>query len=132
MFSKKKLLKFKKQAVILNVNSLFSLAVFVGLVWNPTDPISCSPSPKIAEDFIAFHPSALALKQAIRIAKTSSHNHGNYLQMAELLLAHVNKNLVRVLGRLLKLGVLGCGGGHSLVILALLGYVSIVLCAFTR
>jgi hypothetical protein len=55
MFSKKKLLKFKKQAVILNVNSLFSLAVFVGLVWNPTDPISCSPSPKIAEDFIAFH-----------------------------------------------------------------------------
>ncbi|CAK7325773.1 unnamed protein product [Dovyalis caffra] len=168
---------------IVNVNSLFTLAVFVGLAWNPTDPTdtligstdptSCSPNPKIAEDMIAFHVYslssflfssliALALKQAIRIAKTSNHNHGHYLQAAELLLAQVNKNLVRVgmlvsgIGSVcgcvflmlalvnvvqLKLGSLGCGSGHSyaaivplviLVPVALLCYVSVVLYAFTR
>lgn len=165
------------------MNSLFTLAVFIGLAWNPTDPtntligpndpIACSPSPKIAEDLIAFHVYsfssflfssliALALKQAIRVAKTSNHTHGNYLEAAELMLAHVNKSLIRVgmlvsgIGSVcgcvflmlalvnvvqLKLGSLGCGNGHiyaavvPLVILvpvALLVYVSIVLYAFTR
>ena len=168
---------------IVNVNSLFTLAVFIGLAWNPTDPsnsligpndpISCSPSPKIAEDLITFHVYsfssflfssliALALKQAIRVAKTSNHTHGNYLEAAELMLAQVNKSLIRVgmlvsgIGSVcgcvflmlalvnvvqLKLGSLGCGNGHiyaavvPLVILvpvALLVYVSIVLYAFTR
>ncbi|KAF9674660.1 hypothetical protein SADUNF_Sadunf10G0150100 [Salix dunnii] len=163
---------------IINVNSLFTLAVFVGLAWNPADPtntligssdlISCSPSAQTAKDLISFHVYsfsaflfssliALALKQAIRIAKTSDHTHGTYLQAAEHLLAHVNKNLVRVgmlvsgIGSVcgcvflmlalvnvvqLKLGSLGCGSGHSyaaivplviLVPVALLVYVSIVL-----
>ncbi|KAJ6720516.1 hypothetical protein OIU85_023703 [Salix viminalis] len=168
---------------IINVNSLFTLAVFIGLAWNPadptntligpSDPISCSPSPQTAKDLISFHVYsfscflfssliALALKQAIRIAKTSDHNHGTYLQAAEHLIAQVNKNLVRVgmlvsgIGSVcgcvflmlalvnvvqLKLGSLGCGSGHSyaaivplviLVPVALLVYVSIVLYAFTR
>lgn len=163
---------------IVNVNSLFTLAVFIGLAWNPadpattliepTDPTSCSPAPKIAEDLIAFHVYsfssflfsslvALAIKQAIRIAKTSNH----HSHLPEIL-AHVNKNLVRV-GMLVsgvgsvcgcvflmlalvnvvqfKLGTLACGSGHSfaavvpLVILvpaALLIYVCIVVYAFTR
>ncbi|KAL0401287.1 UNVERIFIED_CONTAM: hypothetical protein Slati_4158600 [Sesamum latifolium] len=50
---------------IVNVNSLFTLAVFIGLAWNPTDPSNslidpiqqpgCSPGPKVAEDLVAFH-----------------------------------------------------------------------------
>nr|GMD00481.1 uncharacterized protein LOC109148105 [Ipomoea batatas] len=47
---------------IIHVNSLFSLAVFVGLSWNPRDPNNrltddpkCLPDPKVAEDLVAFH-----------------------------------------------------------------------------
>ncbi|KAL0299227.1 UNVERIFIED_CONTAM: hypothetical protein Sradi_6582500 [Sesamum radiatum] len=75
---------------IVNVNSLFTLAVFIGLAWNPTDPSNslidpiqqpgCSPGPKVAEDLVAFHVYsfscflfsslvALGLKQALRLSR---------------------------------------------------------------
>ncbi|XP_073141604.1 uncharacterized protein [Henckelia pumila] len=77
---------------IVNVNSLFTFAVFIGLAWNPTDPNStlidptqppgCSPSPTTAERLVCFHVYAfscflfsslvaLGLKQAIRLARDS-------------------------------------------------------------
>ncbi|KAJ6408994.1 hypothetical protein OIU84_008648 [Salix udensis] len=49
---------------IVNVNSLFTLALFLGLSWYPTAPnptttlvtdASCAASSSIAEDLIAFH-----------------------------------------------------------------------------
>uniref|UniRef100_A0A2P2PP96 Uncharacterized protein MANES_07G122700 n=1 Tax=Rhizophora mucronata TaxID=61149 RepID=A0A2P2PP96_RHIMU len=96
---------------IVNVNSLFTLAVFVGLAWNPTDPTNnlivdsaCLPGPKVAEDLIAFHVYsfssflfssivALALKQAIRISRVPEYAREFHLPE---FLGHVNKNLVRV------------------------------------
>ncbi|KAL3834005.1 hypothetical protein ACJIZ3_008741 [Penstemon smallii] len=132
---------------IVNVNSLFTLAVFIGLAWNPTDPTNslidstqqpgCSPSPKVAEDLVAFHVYsfscflfsslvAMGLKQAIRMAR-SAHNEGIHWAFD---LAHVNKVILRigyvvsaagsVCGSVflmlalvnvvqIKLGVLGCG-----------------------
>ncbi|KAK8951327.1 hypothetical protein KSP39_PZI004328 [Platanthera zijinensis] len=70
---------------ITNVNSLFTLAVFLGLAWNPYDPgdggVSvgdCAAGPRILEDLVTFHVFsfasflfssliALCLKQAIRL-----------------------------------------------------------------
>ncbi|KAK9998740.1 hypothetical protein SO802_018343 [Lithocarpus litseifolius] len=76
---------------IVNVNSLFTLALFLGLTWYPTtnpksvliDSASCAAGSAIAEDLIAFHVYsfssflfssliALALKQAIKITTTRS------------------------------------------------------------
>ncbi|KAM1579598.1 hypothetical protein ACFXTI_041510 [Malus domestica] len=46
---------------IVNVNSLFSLAVFIALTWNPSDPsnrlieddtTACLPGPLVAEDLV--------------------------------------------------------------------------------
>ncbi|KAJ4836550.1 hypothetical protein Tsubulata_013426 [Turnera subulata] len=173
---------------IINVNSLFTLAVFLGLAWNPADPTStltnpsdpttCPPGPNVAESLIAFHVYsfssflfsslvALALKQAIRIARTSPPSSAAAIHLpyiSESLQAQVNKNLLRVgmlvsgIGSVVgcvclmlalvdvvqfKVGTLGCatGTGHSyaavvplviLVPVALLGYVAVVLYAFTR
>ena len=159
---------------IVNVNSLFTLAVFIGLTWNPNDASenlnsdpSCAPSPAIAKNLVAFHVYsfssflfssliALGLKQAIRLARSSVFHYPVEF------LVHINKTALR-LGMLvsgagsvfgcaflmlalinvvqIKLGTLACGSPHSfaavvplliLVPSALLIYVSVVLCAFTR
>ncbi|XP_065871053.1 uncharacterized protein [Euphorbia lathyris] len=165
---------------IINVNSLFTLAVFLGLAWNPSDPNNsfitdpsspCAASRTIVENIVAFHVYsfssflfssllALALKQALRIAKTS-HFSAHFNHLPEFF-AHVNKDLLRF-GMLIsgigsvcgcvflmlalinvvqfKLGTLACGSGHSYAAIvpllifvpsALLIYVSIVVYAFTR
>nr|POE71494.1 d-inositol 3-phosphate glycosyltransferase [Quercus suber] len=76
---------------IVNVNSLFAFALFLGLTWYPTtdpksvliDSASCAAGSAIAEDLIAFHVYsfssflfssliALTLKQAIKITTTRS------------------------------------------------------------
>ncbi|KAG8380761.1 hypothetical protein BUALT_Bualt06G0049600 [Buddleja alternifolia] len=96
---------------IVNVNSLFTLAVFIGLAWNPTDPNNslidpiqhsgCLPGPKIAENLVAFHVYsfscflfsslvALGLKQATRLA------HYTNRVVWTFDLAHVNKTALRV------------------------------------
>ncbi|XP_052729678.1 uncharacterized protein LOC108327597 isoform X1 [Vigna angularis] len=157
---------------IVNVNSLFTLAVFVGLTWNPNDPENnlnsdpaCAPTAAIAENLIAFHVYsfssflfsslvALALKQAIRLSRTTSFH---YPAAVEHLVAHVNRSSLRV-GMLvsavgsvfgcsflmlalvnvaqIKLGTLACGSSHTyaavvplliLVPIALLIYASLVL-----
>ncbi|XP_020204738.1 uncharacterized protein LOC109790053 [Cajanus cajan] len=162
---------------IVNVNSLFTLAVFIGLAWNPNDPENnlnsdpaCAPTAAIAENLVAFHVYsfssflfsslvALALKQAVRLSRTTSFH---YPAAVEHIAAHVNRTALRV-GMLvsgagsvagcaflmlalvnvaqLKLGTLACGSSHTyaavvplviLVPLALLIYVSLVLYAFTR
>ncbi|KAL4386430.1 hypothetical protein GQ457_09G030160 [Hibiscus cannabinus] len=101
---------------VVNVNSLFTLAVFIGLTWNPYDSTNilvdpatkCFPSSKTAEDLIKFHVFsfssflfsslvALALKQAIKLSKSHSLNirinfRGN--EFFEHL--DVNKTLLRV------------------------------------
>ncbi|KAI5407521.1 uncharacterized protein LOC127083906 [Lathyrus oleraceus] len=153
---------------ITNVNSLFTLGVFIGLSFNPNDPSNnlnsdpnCIPTAAIAENLVAFHVYsfssflfsslvALALKQAIRLSRTSS------------AVAHINRSALRV-GMLvsgigsasgcaflmlalanvvqIKLGTLACGSPHALaavvplfifVPIALLVYVTVVVYAFTR
>ena len=77
---------------IVNVNSLFTLGVFVGLAWNPTDPggslasSECAAGNAIAEDMVAFHVFsfsaflfsslvALCLKQAVRLVRRKNGVH---------------------------------------------------------
>ncbi|XP_057434067.1 uncharacterized protein LOC130726780 [Lotus japonicus] len=156
---------------IVNVNSLFTLAVFIGLTWNPHDPENnlnsdpaCAPTAAIAENLVAFHVYsfssflfssliALALKQAIRLTRTSAYTPA---------VAHVNRSCLRLVmvvsgagsvsGCLflmlalvnvvqIKLGTLACGSSHAFaaivplfifVPIALLIYVSVVFYAFTR
>ncbi|CAN0837746.1 hypothetical protein LINGRAHAP2_LOCUS1889 [Linum grandiflorum] len=113
---------------IVNVNSLFTVAVFIGLAWNPldrsdtliTDP-ACTASRSVAEDLISFHVYsfscflfsslvALALKQAIRISRnpaghSSIDNAIAHFHLPEFL-GQVNKNLLRI-------GMLVSGIGSS-------------------
>ncbi|XP_047956049.1 uncharacterized protein LOC125201829 [Salvia hispanica] len=165
---------------IVNVNSLFTLAVFIGLAWNPTDPSNslvdpaagCPASPRVAEDLVAFHVYsfscflfsslvALGLKQATRLVRPGPHHH-EHRHFWDLDLARVNKTALRVgyavsaVGSVagsvflmlalvnvvqIKLGLLGCGGGHAyaavvplvtFVPAGLLIYVGFVFYAFTR
>ncbi|XP_027337663.1 uncharacterized protein LOC113851396 [Abrus precatorius] len=164
---------------IVNVNSLFTLAVFIGLTWNPNDPQnslntdpSCAPTSTIAQNLVAFHVYsfssflfssliALALKQAIRLSRSSSSSF-HYPHAVEFLAVYINRTALRV-GMLvsgagsvagcgflmlalvnvaqIKLGTLACGSSHTLaavvpllilVPIALLIYVFVVLYAFTR
>ncbi|EXC19358.1 hypothetical protein L484_010373 [Morus notabilis] len=126
---------------IVNVNSLFTLAVFIGLTWNPKDPTnslidadadaSCTPGPSVAEDLVAFHVYsfssflfsslvAVGLKQAIRIWR-SPHCHpgagGGFL-------CRINKNFLRV-GMLVS-GI-GSVAGCAFLMLALINVVQIKL-----
>ncbi|AES71058.1 hypothetical protein MtrunA17_Chr3g0112711 [Medicago truncatula] len=153
---------------ITNVNSLFTLGVFIGLSFNPNDPSntlntnpSCIPTTAIAENLVAFHVYsfssflfssliALALKQTIRLSRTSSHvahvngsvlrvgmlvsGIGSVLGCAFLMLALVN--VVQI-----KLGTVACGSQHALaaivplfvfVPISLCVYVTVVVYAFTR
>ncbi|KAG2730417.1 hypothetical protein I3843_01G285000 [Carya illinoinensis] len=121
---------------IVNVNSVFTLAVLIGLAWNPTDPNnnlisepSCNPGPSVAEDLVAFHVYsfssflfssliALGLKQAIRITKSPA-----YHPPVEFL-AHINRSLLRVGMLVSGVGsVFGCG----FLMLALVNVVQIKL-----
>ncbi|OMO61975.1 hypothetical protein CCACVL1_23108 [Corchorus capsularis] len=75
---------------IINVNSLFAFALFLGLAWYPiptliddaSSPASCAAGNDVAENLIAFHVYsfssflfssliATAIKQAIKISKDS-------------------------------------------------------------
>ncbi|KAG8660176.1 uncharacterized protein LOC110609482 [Manihot esculenta] len=114
---------------IVNVNSLFTLALFLGLAWYPapdpsitlvTDP-SCAASSSIAEDLIAFHVYsfssflfssliALALKQAIKIADKNDNNIVSFEEVGSASLVHVNLAALRVGTLISGFGsVFGCG-----------------------
>ncbi|PQP92597.1 uncharacterized protein Pyn_24056 [Prunus yedoensis var. nudiflora] len=103
---------------IVNVNSLFTLAVFIGLTWDPNDPnntlievnglTNCRPGLSVAENLVAFHVYsfssflfsslvAVALKQAIRITRTPSY--------------HPAEHLARVNSSALRVGMLVSGAG---------------------
>lgn len=122
---------------IVNVNSLFTLAVFIGLAWNPNDPdnrlntdLDCQASKKVAADLVSFHVYsfssflfssliALCLKQAIRLARTA-----HYRTVLTLDLAHVNRTAVRV-GYLVSAA--GSVSGCVFLMLALINVVQIKL-----
>ncbi|KAF5800037.1 hypothetical protein HanXRQr2_Chr07g0311461 [Helianthus annuus] len=112
---------------IVNVNSLFTLAVFIGLAWSPTDPNNslvtdptCVAGPSIAENLVCFHVYsfssflfsslvALSLKQAIRISKTTSCEPRRVL-MFTFDMCHINKNVLRTGYLVSAVGsVCGCG-----------------------
>ncbi|PON56524.1 maternal effect embryo arrest [Parasponia andersonii] len=120
---------------IVNVNSLFTLAVFLGLTWNPTDPNnslidnpSCNPGPKVAEDLIAFHVYsfssflfssliAVGLKQGIRICRSPAYHPAGFL-------CRINRSVLRVGMLVSGVGsVCGCG----FLMLALINVVQIKL-----
>ncbi|XWS74890.1 hypothetical protein CRYUN_Cryun01aG0037200 [Craigia yunnanensis] len=104
---------------VVNVNSLFTLAVFIDLTWNPYDSSNtlvnpgsrCFPNSKIAEDLIKFHVYsfssfllsslvALALKQAIKMSKSHAFNiHISFRGSEFLEHVDVNKTLLLVLDR---------------------------------
>ncbi|XP_030451026.1 uncharacterized protein LOC115673101 [Syzygium oleosum] len=120
---------------VVNVNSIFTLAVFVGLAWNPWDPNNtlntdprCAPGASVKRDLVAFHVYsfssflfsslvALTLKQAIRITRSPSYH------PAELI-ARINRNLLRV--GMLASGV-GSVCGSVFLMLALVNVVQIKL-----
>ncbi|KAL4610697.1 hypothetical protein ACB092_08G069200 [Castanea dentata] len=110
---------------IVNVNSLFTLALFLGLTWYPTtdpkseliDSASCAAGSAIAEDLIAFHVYsfssflfsslvALALKQTIKITTTRS----SEIRSNAMAMGHLNTATLRA-GMLVSAtgSVFGCG-----------------------
>lgn len=121
---------------IINVNSLFTLAVFIGLTWNPSDPNNslvddqnCIADRKVAENLISFHVYsfssflfsslvALGLKQAIRIAKSN----GGVVR--EIMMGRVNATVLRV-GMLVS--AVGSACGCVFLMLALVNVVQIKL-----
>ncbi|KAH6762721.1 maternal effect embryo arrest 60 [Perilla frutescens var. hirtella] len=128
---------------IVNVNSLFTLAVFIGLTWNPTDPSNslidstqpsaCSPGPNVAEDLVAFHVYsfscflfsslvALGLKQATRLARGSHHDEHRVFWAFDL--AHANRTALRV-GYVVS--AVGSVCGSVFLMLALVNVVQIKL-----
>ncbi|KAK3028605.1 hypothetical protein RJ639_039948 [Escallonia herrerae] len=124
---------------IVNVNSLFTLAVFVGLAWKPTDPANslvddpnCQAGSSIAEDLIAFHVYsfscflfssliALGLKQAIRIARNSTEAHRTLFTLD---MCHINRTALRF-GYLVSAAGSVCGCGF--LMMALVNVVQIKL-----
>ncbi|KAL6980611.1 hypothetical protein U1Q18_022251, partial [Sarracenia purpurea var. burkii] len=130
---------------IVNVNSIFTLAVFLGLAWNPTDSTStlvtdpnCAATPKIAEDLVAFHVYsfssflfsslvAMGLKQATRIARSAPYPlrtfHINHNDLT-LDLAYINKSILRV-GYMVS--AVGSVSGCVFLMLALVNVVQIKL-----
>ncbi|CAN1150622.1 hypothetical protein LINPERPRIM_LOCUS18103 [Linum perenne] len=105
---------------IVNVNSLFTLALFLGLAQPLStssalvSDLSCLPAPSAAEDFVVFHVYAfasflfssliaLALKQAITLSdKTTA--------AATTTMVHVNLKALRVGTLVSGLGsIMGCG-----------------------
>ncbi|KAH7855179.1 hypothetical protein Vadar_022170 [Vaccinium darrowii] len=128
---------------IVNVNSLFTLAVFIGLSWNPADPTNglidgtnpkCVARSQVAEDLVSFHVYsfssflfsslvALALKQAIR-GSWAHFPRTLHLSDYTFDLALVNKNLLRV-GYLVSAA--GSVSGCVFLMLALVNVVQIKL-----
>ena len=123
---------------IVNVNSLFTLAVFLGLTWNPSDPnnslnldSTCTPGPSVGENLVAFHVYsfssflfssliALALKQAVRITRTPSYHPNEFFR--------INKSILRV-GMLVSAVGSFCGCGF--LMMALVNVVQIKLGTFS-
>ncbi|XP_010423404.1 PREDICTED: uncharacterized protein LOC104768788 [Camelina sativa] len=124
---------------IVNVNSLFTLAVFIGLAWNPTDPNNslvtdpnCVPTTRMAENLVAFHVYsfasflfssliALGLKQAMRLNIASSFH---FSARIDPVVYYVNKTALRFGMVISGLGsVCGCG----FLMLALINVVQIKL-----
>lgn len=121
---------------ITNVNSLFTLAVFIGLAWNPSDPTAapsaCSASPSTAESMVSLHVYsfssflfssliALCLKQAIRILRPPHGPRALRVNRAALRAGILASAVGSVAGCgflmmalvdvvQIKLGRLGCGG----------------------
>ncbi|XP_015575519.1 uncharacterized protein LOC107261364 [Ricinus communis] len=114
---------------IVNVNSLFTFALFLGLAWYPAagpattliaEP-SCAASSAIAEDMISFHVYsfssflfsslvALALKQAIRIADKDDDFVISVAEVGSASLVHANMVALRVGTLVSGFGsVFGCG-----------------------
>ncbi|XP_058099461.1 uncharacterized protein LOC131243860 [Magnolia sinica] len=134
---------------IVNVNSLFTLAVFLGLAWNPTDLAntliadpSCVPSRSTAENLVSFHVYsfssflfssllALALKQVIRLsdrpASPSSHHHNQnniFAARFSTIKPYVNRTLLRVV---LLVTAVGSVSGCVFLMLALVNLVQVKL-----
>ncbi|KAL4188565.1 hypothetical protein AMTRI_Chr08g160970 [Amborella trichopoda] len=122
---------------IINVNSLFTLAVFIGLAWNPYDPsnslvedTNCYASPKVIQNLISFHVLsfssflfssliAQALKQAIRLSSAPNMEFGKIFVRA-----HVHRTMLRVGIMVSAAGSLfGCG----FLMLALVNVVQVKL-----
>ncbi|KAJ0984056.1 hypothetical protein J5N97_002412 [Dioscorea zingiberensis] len=99
---------------IVNVNSLFTFAVFLGLAWNPTDASATLASPEciagshVEEGLVSFHVYAFSsflfsslvaqcLKQAIRLARPR-HN-------------ALSARAVRVNRKVLRAGIMACAVG---------------------
>ncbi|KAG0462394.1 hypothetical protein HPP92_020870 [Vanilla planifolia] len=65
---------------IMNVKSLFTLAVFLGLAWNPYDPGDggvaigdCAAGPRVLEDLVSFHVfSSLLSRSLVSLRSVSS------------------------------------------------------------
>ncbi|CAN6442910.1 unnamed protein product [Victoria cruziana] len=129
---------------IINVNSLFTLAVFVGLAWNPRDPsfslvddTDCLASRSVAEGLISFHVFSFAsflfssvvaqgLKQAIRLTEdhhVSAPRHHRHHEAGGIL-AHVNKTVLRA-GMLIC--AVGSVSGCLFLMLALIDLVQVKL-----
>lgn len=129
---------------IVNVNSLFTLAVFIGLAWNPTDlsnslvsDQTCAATPKMAEDLVTFHVYsfgsflfssliALGLKQAMRTSHISSNQYPRAIHVRDLTLdlALINRSALRV-GYLVS--AVGSVSGCICLMLALINVVQIKL-----
>lgn len=119
---------------IVNVNSLFTIGVFMGLAWNLGDPnntlvtsTTCAASSDMVEDFVKFHVFsfssflfssliALGLKQAIR----SSEDGDVGVEMHSV--AHVN---LKVLQSGILASALGSISGCVFLTLALVDFVQI-------
>ncbi|XP_010905391.1 uncharacterized protein [Elaeis guineensis] len=127
---------------IINVNSLFTLAVFVGLAWNPSDPSGgtlassdCAAGNRVAENVVSFHVFAFAsflfsslvalcLKQAIRLVHPPGSSRAARVNRALLRAGILASAVGSVFGCgflmlalvnvvQVKLGRLGCGGSAS-------------------
>ncbi|KAI3682463.1 hypothetical protein L1987_82461 [Smallanthus sonchifolius] len=105
---------------IVNVNSLFTLGLFLGLAVNPSDPnytlvdssdMSCLTTSSVAENLVAFHVYsfssflfssliAFGLKQAIRSVKDGD----TRVEVSDGTIAHVNL-------RVLRAGILASAAG---------------------
>ncbi|XP_031487332.1 uncharacterized protein LOC116255601 [Nymphaea colorata] len=129
---------------IINVNSLFTLAVFVGLAWNPTDRSfslvddpDCLASRSVAEGLVSFHVFSFAsflfssvvaqgLKQAIRLSENhhaSAAPHHRHHEAGGML-THVNKTVLRA-GMLIC--AVGSVSGCMFLMLALIDFVQVKL-----
>lgn len=128
---------------IVNVNSLFTLALFLGLAWYPvispstslvSDP-SCAATPSIGEELISFHVYsfscflfssliALALKQVIKIADKDDNNVVTVEELGSVALVNVNMVALRVATLISGFGsVFGC----AFLMMALVDLVQIKL-----